>query len=144
MEDWSSGLNFSNKTVPHASTRCSQAFFVLQDMSWRCLQHVVSITIFLLPLANTFWRHLEDVLKTSRTTSWRRLRKRNIVTLKTSWKRLEDVLKTSWRQTKCLRGISVSNHGWLTNLNQYLPNPCLTNLYFTNLRWIQNALIRTQ
>ena len=33
---------------------------------------------------------------------------------------LEDVLKTSWGQTKCLLGISVSNHGLLKNLNQYL------------------------
>ena len=44
---------------------------------------------------------------------------------KTSWRH---ALKTFWRQTKCLLGISVSNHGLLKNLNQYL-----TNLYFTNL-----------
>ena len=110
----------------------------LQDMSWRRLQHVFSVTILRLP------RRLEDVLKTfSRPlarrledifkTSSRRLGRRKIVTLKTSWRRLEDVLKTcledvlktcledvlkkcledvfrtSWRQTKCLSGISVSN-----------------------------------
>ena len=73
---------------------------------------------------------LQDVLK----TSWRHVSKK-------SWKH---VLKKSWRQTKCLLGISVSNHGLLTNLNQYLTNLYLTNLYFTNLRRIQNVLIRTQ
>ena len=68
------------------------------------------------------WKRLEDVLKTC----------------------LEDVLKTSWSQTKCLLGISVSNHSLLTNLNQYLRNLYLTIIYFTNLRRTQHALIRTQ
>ena len=71
--------------------------------SWRLLQHVFKVTIFHLP------RRLEDTLK----TSWRHLPK-------TSWRHLEDILKTkncyaedvfrtSWRQTKCLLEISVSN-----------------------------------
>ena len=73
------------------------------------------------------YRGLEDVLKTCLED-----------VLKTC---LEDVFKTSWRQTKCLLGISVSNHSLLTNLNQYLTNLYFTNLYFTNLRRIQNELI---
>ena len=56
-------------------------------------------------------RRLQDVLKRClQDMSWR------------------DVLKTSWRQTKFLLGISVSNYGLLTNLNKHL-----TNLYFANL-----------
>ena len=61
-----------------------------------------------------------------------------------SSKRLEDVCKTSWKTKNCydedvlkkdvlerkkmLTGISVSNQGLLTNLNQYLRNLYLTNL----------------
>ena len=56
---------------------------------------------------------------------------------------LQDILKTFWRHKKYLLGMSVSN-GLLANLNQYLANLFLTNLNFTNLRRIQNALIRTQ
>ena len=113
--------------------------------SWRRLQPVFRVTIFHLP------RRL-NVLKTSckyvSKTSWshlaRRRGRRQIVTLKMSWRHDSNtswrhVLKTAWRQTKYLLGIPVSNHGLLRNLNQYL-----TNLYFTNLRRIQNALIRTQ
>ena len=64
----------------------------LQDMSFRRLQHVFSVTILRLP------RRLEDVLM----TSWRHL-------AKTSSKKtyLEDVSKILWRQTKYLLGISV-------------------------------------
>ena len=65
----------------------------LQDMSWRCLQHFFSVTVFRLP------RRLENVLKTSHKTSWRRLGRQKIVTLKTSWRRLEDM---SWR---CLEDV---------------------------------------
>ena len=92
----------------------------LQDMSWRCLQHVFSVTIFRLPrcledvlktfckyILKTSWKtkncYAEDVLKTSwryvLKTSWRHV-------LKTSWRH---VLKTSWRQTKCLLGMSICN-----------------------------------
>ena len=43
----------------------------LQDMSWRRLQHVFSVTIFRLPrrLENTLQIHLEDVLNTSWKTN---------------------------------------------------------------------------
>ena len=62
----------------------------LQDMSWRRLQHVFSVTILCLP------RRLEDVLK----TSWKTKNCYAEDILKTC---LEDVLKTSWR---CLEDIS--------------------------------------
>ena len=113
-------------------------------MSWRRLQHVFSITIFCLSrrLENVLQIRLEDVLKASRKTFWRRLGRRKIVLLKTCSRRLDDVLKTPWRKTKCLLAISASNHGLLTNINHYLTNLYLTSLYFTNLRRIQNSLIR--
>ena len=60
-----------------------QTFVSLQDMSWRRLQHVFSVTIL----------RLEDVLKTSLT----RLQRNNF----TSWRRLEDVFKTSWKKKNC-------------------------------------------
>ena len=85
----------------------------LQDMSWKRLQRVFSVTIFRLSrrrLANTSWNikscYTEDILKTSL---------KNVLKIC-----LQGVLKTSWRQTKCLLGISVYNQGLLTNLNQYL------------------------
>ena len=112
----------SRHVLKTSSARLQRNNFSSSKTSWR-------------RLVNTSWRRLDDVLKTSRKTSWRRLGRRKIVTLETSWR---DVLKTSWKQTKHLLGISVSNHGLQTNLNQYL-----TNLYFTNLKRIQNALIRT-
>ena len=127
-----------------------QTFVGLQDVfkiSWR---HVLKTSSTRLQCNNfSSSRHLarclEDVMKTSwktkncyaediLKTSWRNV-------FKTSWR---PVLKTSWRQGKCLLGLSVSNHGLLTNLNQYLINLYLTNLYLMNLRRIQNAWIRTQ
>ena len=83
-------------------------------------------------------------------TSWRRLARCLQDILKTSSRRLQDVLEDEkllrWRRledvleiNKMFTRISVLIHGLLRNLNQYL-----TNLYFTNLRRIQNALIRTQ
>ena len=129
----------------------------LQDMSWRRLQHVFSVTVFRLP------RRLEDFLK----TSWRYLARRLEDVLEDKkllrWRRLQDVLKTSWRHVlkTCWRHVLkmpwrrlgdkqivywgyVFNHGLPVNLNQYLTNLYLINLYFTNLRRIRNALIRTQ
>ena len=74
----------------------------LQDMSWRRLQHVFSVTVLRYSLEDVLEdekllrsRRLQDVLK---TLSWRRLEG-------ISW----DVFKTSWMQTKCLLVISVSN-----------------------------------
>ena len=80
--------------------------------------------------------YAEDVFK----TSWRHI-------LKTPWRSLEGMssrsLENVLEKTKCLLGISVSNHGLLTNLNQYLTNLYLTNLYFAFLRRIQNTFVRT-
>ena len=109
--------------------------FLVFKTSWRRVQDVFSVTIFRL-----WGRLLKTSCKYVLKTSWRRLGRRKIVTLKTSWRRLEDVLEIN----KMFIGISLSNHGLLTNLNQYLTNLNPTNLYFTNLRRIQVALIRTQ
>ena len=106
----------------------------LQDMSWKRFQRVFCVTIFRFPrVLKTSWRCLEDVLEDEKVLRWRRVED----VLKTC---LEDVLKTSWRQTKYLLGISASNHGLLTNLNHYLTNLYLTHLYFTNLRGIQKGI----
>ena len=119
--------------------------------SWRRLHHVFSVTIFRLPrcLQDVLQICLEDLWKTYLKTSWRRLRRRKIFTLITSWRSLEDM---SWKrpedvlETKkeSLLEISVSNHGLLTNLENYVTNLYLANLYLTNLGWIRNALIRIQ
>ena len=61
----------------------------LEDMSWRRLQHVFSVTIFRLP------RRLEDISQDVLI--------QKIVTLKTSWRRLEEVLKT------CLEDVLETN-----------------------------------
>ena len=68
------------------------------------LQHVFSVTVLRLPrsLKDVLQRRFKDVLKTSCKTSWRRLRRRNIVTLNTSWRHVlrmcsRHVLKRSWR-----------------------------------------------
>ena len=105
-----------------------------QDMSWKRLQHVFSVTIFRLP--RRLVRCLQSVFKTSSRRLEDFLEDKKLL----RWRRLEDVLEIN----KMVTGISVSSHGLLTNLNQYLTNLYLTNLYFTNLKRIQNALIRTQ
>ena len=110
---------------------------------------------------------LPDVLKTSSTTlqrnnftssktSWRRLGRQKIFTLKTPWRH---VLKTSWRHVLKTYWIHIlktssrllggkKNVCWwylyLTNLNVYLTKLCFANLYLTDLRRIQNALLRTR
>ena len=121
----------------------------LEDMSWRRLQHVFSVTILRLP------RRLEDILQDVLKTSWKTKNCYAEDVFKTSWKTkncyAEDVLKTSWRhilKTSSRRLGGKQNFYWwylyLTNLNVYLTNLCFTNLYLTNLRRIQNALLRTQ
>ena len=110
--------------------------------SWRRLHHVFSVTIFRLPrcLQDVLQICLEDLWKTYLKTSWRRLRRRKIFTLITSWRSLEDM---SWKrpedvsETKkeSLLEISVSNHGLLTNLENYVTNLYLANLFLTNLGW---------
>ena len=119
--------------------------------SWRRLHHVFSVTVFRLPrrLQGVLQICLEDLWKTYLKTSWRCLRRRKMFTLITSWRSLEDM---SWKrpedvlETKkeSLLEISVSNHGLLTNLENYVTNLYLANLYLTNLGWIRNALIRIQ
>ena len=113
-----------------------------------------SFTSFKTPgrrLAKTSWRCFKDVLKTSWKTknwyaedvfktSWRHV-------VKTSWRH---VLKASWRhilKTSSRRLAGKNVYWWylhLTNLNVNLTNLCFTNLYLTNVRWIHNALLRTQ
>ena len=97
-------------------------------------------------LTNMSWRPLEDmsqdILKTSSKT--KNFYADNV--LKKSWRH---VFKSSWRRLgdkkkKSLLEISVSNHGLLTYLENYVTNLYLANLYLTNLRWIRNALIRIQ
>ena len=125
----------------------------LQDMSWRRLQHVFSVTILCLPgrLAKTSLRRLEDVFRTSRKTSGRRLGRQKIVTLKTSSRRLEETpwryvlkaswrhtLQMSWRQAKFLLVISVSNKSKCVSNKSLFHKLCLRNL-----RRIQNASLRT-
>ena len=124
-----------------------------QDMSWRRLQRVFSVTILHLP------RRLEDVLKKfSRRiakTAWRRFQDLSQDVLKTSWKTkncyAEDVFQTSWRhalKTSWRHYWYKQNTFWgylyRGNLNVYLTNLYFTNLYLTILMRIQNALIRTQ
>ena len=105
---------------------------------------IFSITIFCLQFEDVLQIRLEDVLKMSWRNLARSLGRRKVVTLKTSQRH---VLKVSWRRLgnkqNVYRGY-LSNHGLLTNLNQYLTNLYLTNLYFTNVRRTQNALITTQ
>ena len=161
-----------NTAFPSSEIQVSQQTFAgLEDVlktSWR---HVLktsstrfSVTILGLPrsLEDVLQRLLEDVLKTSCKSSWRRLKKileddKLLRWLKRSSRRLEDVLKTcyedvlnrcfeemSWR---CLEDISwrllgdireKQNAYWwylyLTNLNVYLTNVYFKNLYLTILR----------
>ena len=100
----------------------------LQDMSWRCLQHVFSATIFRLP------RRLEDILEDEKLLRWRRLQD----VLKTC---LEDILRTSWRHYGDKQNI-YWGYLYLTNVNVHLTNIYFTNLCLINLRQSQNALIR--
>ena len=116
-------------TLPSKHLLVFKTSWRLQDMSWRRLQ----------PL-----RRIEDVFKTSRKTSSRRLGRRKIVTLKTclrhalktSWKH---VLKTSRRQTKFLLVIFVSKKSKCVSNKSLFHKLCLRNL-----RRIQNASLRTQ
>ena len=97
-----------------SSRRLEDVFHVLKTFSTR-LQR------------NNFSSYKTSLRRLAKT-SWRRLGRQKIVTLKTSWRH---VSKTSWRQTKCLLGISVSNHGLLTNLNRYLTN--LSQIYILRI-----------
>ena len=87
-----------------------QTFVGLQDMSWRCLQLVFSITVFFCLLIRHLARRLEDlqdVFKTSwkikilcwkslEDITWRRLQGMSWRRLEyMSWKCLQDTLKTN-------------------------------------------------
>ena len=79
---------------------------------------------------------------------------KHLLVLKTSWKKkncyAEDVLKTCLEDVSntclehilktCLEDDTYCGYPYLTNLNGYLTNLCLTNLHLTILRRIQNAL----
>ena len=76
------------------------------------LQHVFSVTIFLLA------RRLEHALEDEKWLRWRRLHDVFKTCFQDVFKTclqevlkicLQDVFKTSWRQTKCLLGISLSD-----------------------------------
>ena len=96
----------------------------LQDMSWRLLQHVFSVTIFRLP------RRLDYILN----MSWRK------DVLKMSWGHLASCLEDVLEDEKLLRWRYL--HNILKACVEDVLKTCLE--YMTNLRHIQNALIRTQ
>ena len=123
----------------------------LQDMSWRSLQNLFSVTIFLSfqtssrRLEDVLQKHLEDVLKTSS----KRLGRRKIVTLKTSWRRLKDMFSRRLKDmfsrrlkdmfSRLFQDMSSRRlqdvyweYLYLKNLNLYLINLYLTYLYPTN------------
>ena len=101
--------------------------------SWRRLQNVLSVTIFRLPrrFEDVLQMRLKDVLEDEKLLRWSRLED----VLKTC---LEDVLKTSWWQTKCLLGISLSNKS-----KSVSDKPTSHISISAKSRRIQNALIRT-
>ena len=138
-------LRIIEKSRGHPSTQ--QTLIGLHDMSWRRLQYIfISVTIFRLP------RRLEDVLK----TFWRCLGRWKIVMLKTSSRAfktcLEDVLKTclkdilkeyfqnvlkmSWRQTKCLLGISVYNKSKSVS-NKFISHKYISDESMVNPKYIK-------
>ena len=152
--NWFTTLSFFSKCIAEGSGKSKPDIFVrslrikklhskhllvfktswrhLQDMSWRCLQHVFSVTILHLPrrLEDVLQRRFEDVLRNVLKMSSRRLEDALEDEKLLRWRRLEDVLKiyledvfkTSPRQTKSLLMIL-----YLRNLNVYLTNLCFTN-----------------
>ena len=117
------------------------------------LQDVFSVTIFRLPT------RLEDVLKTSRITSWRRLGWRKTVTMKTYWRRLEDM---SWRRLEYMSWRRLEDMSWkhlqdvletkkkwgylyLTNLNVCFSNKSIFHKSISGDSKVNpKSLIRTQ
>ena len=79
--------------------------------------------------SKTSWKRLEDVLK----TPWKTKYFYTEDVLKTC---LEDVFKTSWRQAKCLLGLSLSNK------SKSVSDKSIS--ISDKSRQIQNALIRIQ
>ena len=70
----------------------------------KTLQYFFSVTIF-----RSSTTSCKDVFKTSRKTSWRRLERRKIVTLKTYWRRLHDM---SWRRLEDMSWRSLEDMSW--------------------------------
>ena len=122
---------------------------VPQQCYWLLLRHRWVFHLRLIwDFGETYWwalslRLLETSSRHTNKRSWRR-------STEMSWQRstetslgvsFETYLQSHWdvqtvaTTSCCLMG---------TNLNQYLTYLCLINLYFTNLRQIQSALIRTQ
>ena len=128
----------------------------LQDMSWRCLQHVFRVTIFYVfqdvlkkswrrfqdlsqDVLKTFSIRLQDVLEDEKLLRWRPLQDVLKTCLEDLLKTyLEDVFKKSRRQTKFLLVISVSNKSKCVSNKSLFHKLCLRNL-----RRIQNASLRT-
>ena len=110
--------------------------------SWRHLQNVFSVTIFRLPrrLEDVLQIRLEDVLEDEKLLSWRRLEDVLKTCLEDALKtRLEDVMKKSWRQTKCLLEISLSDE------SKSVSDKSISHISISGKsRRIQNALTRTQ
>ena len=104
---------------------CTQQTFAgLQDVLKTFSRHV-------LKTSSTHIQH-NNFSSFSRSWSWRRLEDVLEDEKLLCWKRVEDVFNTyledmSWKQTKCLLRISVSD---LTNVNL-----CSTNPYFINYIW---------
>ena len=107
-----------------------QTFIGLQDMSWRHLQNVFRVTIFCL------LRHFEDVLEDKKLLRWRVFKTSSRCVFKTPSRH---VFKTSWRQTKCLLGISVSKK------SKSVSGKSISHISISDKsRRIQNGLISTQ
>ena len=133
----------------------------LQDMSWRRLQHVFSVTIFCLPrrledVLKTSWKtkncYAEDVLKTCLEEVLRTCLEDFLKTcledvLKTSWRH---ILKTSWRhvlKTSSRRLGDKKKWGYLhlTNLNVCVSNKFIFQKSISDdSKANPKSLIRTQ
>ena len=130
---------YSRHVLKTSSSRLQRDNFTTSKTSWRHLAKMSwgRLEDFLKASWKTKNCYAEDVLKTSwrhaLKTSWRHV-------LKMSWRH---VLKTSWRHYGDKQN-TYWGYLYLTNLNVHLTNLYFTNLYLTILRWIQNALIRTQ
>ena len=125
----------SRHVLKTSSPRLQRSNFTSSKMSSRRLQDVLQ-------------RRLQDLSQDVFKTS---LKTKNCYAEDVFKTSCRHVLKTSWRyilKTPSRRLGGKQNVYWwylyLTNLNVYLTDLCLTNLYLTNLRQIQNALLRTQ
>ena len=126
-----------------------QTFAGLQDMSWRRLQHIFSVTIFRLPryLEDVLQRSLEDISQDVLKTSWNTKNCYAEDVLKASWRH---VLKTSWKlvlKTSSRRLGDKKNWGYLyfTNLNVGVSNKSIFHKSISDKSKANpKSLIRTQ